>query len=124
MIHVCEKCKNYHKYHRPTSFRTGRKLKAVPCLVHTEPFAQCDVCAVVTPMVPTSIRESWTSWGEKAGGEWEVLETGEPDPERPTAQKKVHVCSECVEAVRAAMRVAFDAAIATRDGLRKGVVLP
>lgn len=131
---ICQTCKTYDGIKERRSWN-GRKMKPERCLSHADPFATCDVCAVVSP-IKTIHRTGYEGkrsfivrhHQEEFGGPWEHIPTGVAlrtygDRNQYVEDKKIHVCADCAAAVRKAMQVAFDQCSGERTGLRAGVVL-
>lgn len=124
----CQQCKTFDGIIAQHSLYTGRKLKSRRCENHTDAFYVCDLCAVRVAMRHGRDWRGNITHLPIGMGEFEYLPTGElkvgPEQLTNTPQPvKVHVCPECAASVREAMRVAFDAAVAKRQGLRAGVTL-
>lgn len=127
----CQSCKTFDGVITRHSVYTGRALKPTRCQSHTDAFYVCDLCAVRVAMRHGRDHFRGITHAPIGMSDFEYLPTGELVTEsllgdrRPSVPQpvKTHVCPECAVAVREAMRVAFDAAVSKRQGLRAGVTL-
>jgi len=129
----CQQCKTFDGIIARHNPYTGRALKPSRCANHTDAFYVCDLCAVRVAMQHGRDWRGNVTHAPIGMAEFEYLPTGELKVEisdahlqanrRAPQPVKVHVCPECAASVREAMRVAFDAAVAKRQGLRAGVTL-